>query len=224
MSIHTPETVPIVLASDSPRRRRLVRALDAPVTAVSPLAEEGPPLPGETPAALVGRLSASKAEAVVPLAENAIVLGADTVVALDGTVLGKPADEQDAARMLRLLRGRMHTVVTGLTVIDARAGRRLSTVTSTGGRIRHFSDEEVAAYVDSGAPMDKAGAYGVQDADFSPASETNGCYLNVVGLPMCEVVRALEQLGVPVRLDGESGVTDGCRQCPLDQDTETERP
>jgi septum formation protein len=214
MRIHTPETVPIVLASDSPRRRRLVRALDAPVTAVSPLSEEGPPLPGETPAALVRRLSASKAEAVAPLAENAIVLGADTVVTLDGTVLGKPADEQDAARMLRLLRGRVHTVLTGLTAIDTRSGRRLTTVTGTDVRIRRFSDEELAAYVDSGAPMDKAGAYGIQDAGFSPASEADGCYHNVVGLPLCEVVRMLDQLGVRVRLDGGSGIADRCRPAP----------
>ena len=224
MRIDRPDTVPIVLASDSPRRRRLVRALDAPVTAVSPLSEEGPPLPSETPAALVGRLSASKAESVAAGAENAIVLGADTVVTLDGTVLGKPADEHDAVRMLRLLRGRVHTVLTGLTAIDTRSGRRLTTVTGTEVRIRRLSDEEVAAYVDSGAPMGKAGAYGIQDAEFSPASETDGCYHNVVGLPLCEVGRMLDQLGVQVRLDGGSGVADCCDRRPLDPYTETEGP
>jgi MAF protein len=224
MGVESSKSAEIVLASESPRRRRLVQALDTPVTAISPESEEGPPLMGETPAAFVTRLSAKKAEAVARQAVDAIVLGADTAVVLDGAVLGKPVDSRDAARMLRLLRGRMHAVITGLTTIDARSGQRLSAVMSTEVRMRRYSDEEIAAYVESGAPMDKAGAYAIQDTGFSPAAETAGCYLNVVGLPLCEVVNVLEKLGVSVRLSDDSGATADCQQCPLDVEREGSVP
>ncbi len=220
MGVESFKAAEIVLASDSPRRRRLVEALDTSVRAISPESEEGPPLPDETPAGFVARLSTEKAEAVAREAGDAIVLGADTAVVLDGAVLGKPVDWNDATRMLRLLRGRMHSVITGLTAIDVRSARRLSTVTSTEVRMRRYSDEEIAAYVESGSPMDKAGAYAIQYKDFSPATETAGCYLNVVGLPLCEVVSTLEKLGASVRLSDDSEVTADCRQCLLDVERE----
>ena len=219
MGVESLRTAEIVLASDSPRRKRLVEALDTPARAISPKSEEGPPLIDETPAEFVARLSAKKAEAVAREVGDAIVLGADTAVVLDGAVLGKPVDWNDANRMLRLLKGRMHSVITGLTAIDARSARRLSTVTSTEVRMRRYSDEEIAAYVESGSPMDKAGAYAIQDKDFSPAAETAGCYLNVVGLPLCEVVSTLEKLGASVRLS-DSEVTADCRACLLDVERE----
>lgn len=224
MGVESLRTAEIVLASDSPRRRRLMEALDTPVRAISPKSEEGPPHTDETPAEFVARLSGKKAEAVARQAGDAIVLGADTAVVLDGAVLGKPADKNDAIRMLHLLRGRVHAVITGLTTIDARSGQRLSTVTSTEVRMRRYSDEEIAAYVDSGEPMDKAGAYAIQDADFSPAEETAGCYLNVVGLPLCDVVSTLEKLEVSVRLSDDGEVIADCQQCPLDVEREVSTP
>ena len=124
MDIECSRIAQIVLASDSPRRRRLVEFLDTAVRVVSPEIEEGPPLPGESPGNFVARLSARKAEQVARYAVDSIVIGADTTVVLDGVVLGKPVDSRDAVYMLRQLRGRIHKVITGLTMVDARSERR----------------------------------------------------------------------------------------------------
>ena len=224
MGIEKSPSVRVVLASESPRRRWLAGALNMPVETAGPGSDEGRPLPGETPAGFVMRLSAEKAEAVARLAGDAIVLGADTTVVLDGQVLGKPADRGEAIWMLRELRGRSHTVVTGVTALDGRSGRRLCGVKSTDVLMREYSDGEIQAYVDSGEPMDKAGAYAVQDGAFRPALETTGCYLNVVGLPLCEVVNMLEELGVRAGLRPDSHVADDCPRCPLARRTEVPAP
>jgi len=218
MDIECSRIAQIVLASDSPRRRRLVEFLDTEVRVVSPEIEEGPPLPGESPGNFVARLSARKAEKVVRYAVDSIVMGADTAVVLDGVVLGKPVDSRDAVDMLRQLRGRIHTVITGLTMVDACSERRLTVVTRTEVWMRQYSDEEITSYVESDAPMDKAGAYAIQDTNFSPAEEVTGCYFNVVGLPLCEVTKTLSKLGAPVRLRNDSEVASYCRQCTLGVD------
>ena len=124
------------------------------------------------------------------------MLGADTVVAVDGVSLGKPADASEALWMLRRLRGRSHEVVTGVALADAASGamsvaRRETTVT-----MRDYGEGEMEAYAASGEAMDKAGAYGVQDASFSPASHVQGCYANVIGLPLCIVTGMLAEHGV----------------------------
>lgn len=208
----------LILASASPRRRELMRALDIPIEVVSPGGdEEAPRCVGEDPARFVLRLSLEKARQVAALVGKGVVLGADTTVALDGQTYGKPATSAEAVRMLQILRGRAHTVVTGVTALDAESGRWVSAAKSTRVVMRHYSDEELAAYVASGEPFDKAGAYAVQDARFRPALEVDGCYLNVVGLPMCEVMGLLAALGAQARLTQGWRPPEQCRSCPLEE-------
>jgi MAF protein len=192
-----------------------MKALDIRVHAVDTNSFEGSPKPGESPAEFVTRLSQEKAGAAFAGADRAVVVGADTVVVLDGEILGKPATEDEAVSMLRRLRDRSHTVYTGVTALDGQSGRSISTCKSTDVEMRAYSDDEVEAYVASGGPMDKAGAYAVQDASFRPAHRVNGCYLNVVGLPLCEVVGLLETLGVDVKVRQGWTVPERCDDCPL---------
>lgn len=205
----------VLLASGSPRRRELVRALDLDVQLMVSPGDETPRAPGETPRDFVVRQSLDKALAAAGGVADAVVIGADTTVALDRQLLGKPAGRAQATEMLRALRGREHTVLTGVTVLDAASGHRISTSKSTTVLMREYSDDELEAYVASGEPMDKAGAYAVQDEHFRPAAEVRGCYLNVVGLPLCEVVRLLTEMGV--RADVRRGweVPAQCRDCAL---------
>jgi MAF protein len=190
-------------------------ALDTSVEVARPHGDEGSPRPDETPGEYVSRLALEKARSVAQRQPQAVVLGADTTVVIDGEVLEKPADAAEATRMLKALRGRPHTVVTGVAVVDGRTGRWLSATRSTEVLMRRYSDEEIAAYVASGEPMDKAGAYAVQDERFHPAEDVAGCYLNVVGFPLCEVVRLLDRLGATVRLRQGWQPPEECRDCPL---------
>ena len=210
-------TVPIrlVLASNSPRRRELIRALDIAVELGGSNDEEGPPRPGETPRQYVSRLSLEKARAAAPGGGPAIFLGADTAVVIDGHILGKPSDNAEASRMLHALRGRVHTVVTGVAALDSGTGRWLQRARSTDVAMRHYSDAEMAAYMESGEHWDKAGAYGVQDTRFNPAKEVLGCYLNAMGFPLCEVAGLLAEMGVPARLKPGYRLPDQCRDCSL---------
>ena len=205
----------VLLASESPRRRELIEALDAPVKAVSPGYDEGPPRTGEIPGDFVLRLSREKASGVAARIGDGIVLGADTAVVLDDEVLGKPVSAAEATRMLRRLRGRVHTVITGVTAVDGRTGRSLSAVKSTQVTMRAYSDAEVASYVASGEPFDKAGGYAVQDPLFQPAERLRGCYLNVVGLPLCEIMGLMRSMGLPTRLREDWQPPNECLDCPL---------
>ena len=213
----------LVLASRSPRRRDIIKALGLPVEVASPGGEEGLPRPDETPAEFVVRLSRQKVRRVAdeingagPVPDGVVVLGADTAVVLDGDVLGKPASADEATRMLRALRGAAHTVVTGVTIWQAALDRRLSAAKTSSVTMRDYSDAELAAYVDSGEPFDKAGAYGVQDSGFRPAAAVEGCYLNVVGLPLCEVTELLAEVAPDTRLRPSWQPPAECRDCPLD--------
>ena len=205
----------LVLASGSPRRRELMEAIALTVRHVTPEGDEGLPRAGERPQQYVLRLSLEKARGVASQAGQAVVLGADTAVVLNGQVFGKPAGNTEAARMLQMLRGHVHTVVTGVTALDSRSGRWLSATKSTDVRMREYSDEELKAYVASGEPLDKAGGYAVQDKKFHPAEDIQGCYLNVVGFPLCEVVDILEGLNVEARLKPGWQPPEQCRACPL---------
>ena len=217
MATPRPLTQRLVLASGSPRRRHLIMALDLPVDSVSPDVSEGDPRPGETPHRFVVRLSAEKARQLAGQVGDAVVLGADTAVVLDEEVLGKPDSKAQATLMLRALRGRTHWVVTGVTVLDTKSGHWLSAARCTDVTMRSYSDQELAAYVESGTALDKAGGYAVQDDRFRPAKCIHGCYLNVVGLPLCEVVRLLEGLGAPVRLRPGWQPPKQCADCPLEE-------
>ena len=195
------------LASTSPRRRALLPLLGFPVTAVSVDVDEQPGL-GEHPVDTARRLAAAKAASAGRVAEHEVVVGADTIVVLDGVQLGKPTDSADGHRMLAALRGRPHQVISGVALLGA-AGGHLGTV-STSVQMREYSDEELERYVASGRPLDKAGAYAIQDTDFGPVASIEGCYLNVVGLPLCAVSRGLGALGWPVV---EDGFDPPCRLC-----------
>jgi septum formation protein len=194
----------LVLASASPRRRALLTQAGLRFEVHAAEIPEDP-RPGEEPVAYVTRLAREKAEAVFrKLAagdqesggakKNLAVLGADTTVVLDTMILGKPADAADAARMLRLLSGRSHRVITGVALATAQGTEVAAEVTAV--RFLTLSDEEIAAYVATGEPMDKAGAYAVQGLAARWIPRIDGCYFNVMGLPLALVCALLEGAGL----------------------------
>lgn len=155
-------------------------------------------LPGESPPDYVARLSHSKAEAAAQLAgahNPALVLAADTAVALDGEIFGKPRDALQARHMLDRLRGRTHHVYSGLTVLDTANGQAVTNVADSPVPMRAYSAEEISAYVATGDPLDKAGAYAIQHQGFHPVENFGDCFASVMGLPLCHVARAMRRLG-----------------------------
>jgi MAF protein len=187
---------PLILASASPRRRELLAELELGFE-VRAAAVDEIPQPGETPEALVCRLSREKAVAVAEqVPPGAIVLAADTTVVLDGENLGKPTTPDEAREMLSRLRGRAHTVMTAIAVYDTARDLLVTDLATTRVTMRDYTDEEIAAYVASGDPFDKAGGYAIQHAGFHPVAVIDGSYTNVVGLPLEHVVRALREIGV----------------------------
>ena len=186
----------LILASASPRRRELL-AQAGFVFEVHPAHISEDPLTGEDPIAYVVRLAREKAQAVFDELRDpdAIVLGADTTVTLDEHILGKPEDAADAARMLRLLSGRTHRVMTGVAVVTAKGAEVAAEV--TGVRFLALSDKEIAAYVATGEPTDKAGAYAIQGRAARWIPRIEGCYFNVVGLPLALVSTMLEAIKLP---------------------------
>ena len=188
---------PLILASGSPRRRELLGELGVPFAVdVSDADETADPVPSAADQAM--SLAERKARAVVARRHEGLVLGADTIVVLDGELLGKPEDDADAHRMLRRLSGRPHEVVTGLALVDAATGEiARSAVTST-VHMRRLGDDEIAAYVATGEPRDKAGAYAIQGTGSALISALDGCFTNVVGLPLCETATLLARLGVAI--------------------------
>ena len=211
----------VVLASSSPRRRELVSELNLAVESLSPNGYEAPPSPGESPEDYTLRMAADKAEQGAALRRGAVVIGADTCVVFRGDILGKPADAAEAVSTLRRLRGEEHSVVTGLCVRSADRGREpgqaynTSAVRVTRVWMRDYTDEEIDHYVASGSPFDKAGSYAIQDTDFRPVDRIEGCYFNVVGLPLCTLVEALASLGVRVELRRPARVAELCDECEL---------
>jgi len=190
----------LVLASASPRRRELLLQAGYRFQ-VHPADIDEDLRPGEDPIAYVTRLAREKAEAVFaaltasgqrsPRPEDSLaVLGADTTVALDNHILAKPEDAADAARMLRLLSGRTHRVITGVALATAEATEVAAEVTAV--RFLTLSEEEIAAYVATGEPMDKAGAYAIQGRAARWIPRIEGCYFNVVGLPLALVTHLIE--------------------------------
>lgn len=191
--------LPVVLASASPRRRDFVALLGIPFTACAADVDERNGQ-GERPADLVARLSREKAAVVRSQQPGAIVIGADTVVALNGDILGKPRDADDAEEMLKRLRGRPHHVYSGVTVCSPH-GAPLIAVSDSTVWMRSYSDAEIAAYVASGDPLDKAGAYGIQHAGFHPVARVRGCYASVMGLPLCHLADLMAQAGIGLAVD-----------------------
>jgi septum formation protein len=184
----------LVLASSSPRRRELLAQAGFSFT-VHPAHINEDVLTGEDATAYVTRLAREKAEKIFEELHDAeaVVLGADTTVVLDGEILGKPVDAADAERTLAALSGRTHTVITGVAVVTAERVEVAAEVTAV--RFRAVSAGEIAAYVASGHPMDKAGAYGIQGLAAKWIPRIEGCYFNVVGLPLALVSAMLEGHG-----------------------------
>jgi MAF protein len=199
---------PIILASASPRRHDLL-ALSGLDFAVSPVATPEIAQPGEAPADFARRMSRTKAEVAAAHGERgAIVIGADTIVVLDeapgaaGTIIGKPRDAAQAIETLRRLRGRMHRVLTALTVVDTAAVVELEDLVTAHVPMRAYGDDEIEAYVATGNALDKAGAYAIQYQGFRPVDKERfvDCFAVVMGLPVCRLLRLLEQIGVASRL------------------------
>ncbi len=162
------------------------------------------PQPGEAPTQLASRLATMKAQAVAAKFNNderVVIIAADTVVASGETILGKPEDKVDAARMLLLLRGCAHEVHSAVSVLDSATGQLETVVNTTTVWMRNYSDVEVAIYVKSGDPMDKAGAYAIQHPDFAPAKVISGCLSGVVGLPLGDLRELLSHVGIHVTAD-----------------------
>jgi septum formation protein len=195
----------IVLASASPRRREMLERFGIPLTVIpSDLPEEFQP--GETPAEHVLRLSRAKARQVAqrPEVSGRWFIGSDTVVLRDQTVLNKPVDAQEAMAMLTSLAGRQHQVLSGYAVLDRQTDRYEDGVISTTVEFRELTARQIAGYIATGEPLDKAGAYAIQGIGAFMVRRIVGSYTSVVGLPLCEVIQALEKLGA-VKLFAGSG-------------------
>jgi septum formation protein len=182
----------LILASESPRRAELLAAAGFSFEVVRPLIDESPRV-GETPEAYVERAAREKAERVACRESGTVVLAADTVVVVDGAILGKPADDGEAAEMLKRLSGRRHDVLTGVAIRTAR--ELLTAVERTAVHFLPLSEAEIAWYVASGEPRDKAGGYAVQGLASRFVERIEGSYSNVVGLPVATVYRMLRRLG-----------------------------
>ena len=183
----------VVLASSSPRRRELL-SLVGIVHDVLPADIDESYRGGETPAAHAERLAREKATVVAARASDAVTIGADTVVVVDGDVLGKPRDASHAAEMLRRLSGRSHRVITGIAAVWR--GATASAVEEVGVTFRPLTEREIAAYIATGEPMDKAGAYGIQGFGATIVERVDGDYFAVMGLALNRLVRLLEGLGL----------------------------
>jgi MAF protein len=209
-------TPQFILASRSPRRRELLAHLGVPFRVVVPEVEEdAAPASSGQPEGLAEALALAKAEAVARDEGEAVVIAADTIVVDGDTILGKPADGAAAAETLRRLRGKTHRVITGLAVVDAGSGRRAASHVVTAVQMRDYSDGEVAAYVARGEPLDKAGAYAIQDEQFHPVASYDGCYCNVVGLPLKALVILLRRAGLDIRAGSLQDLPPQCAACPI---------
>lgn len=189
----TTETPRIILASQSPRRRELLTLVGI-AHEVRPADIDESVLPGEVPEAHAERLAREKAHTVAALEPGGVVVAADTIVVVDGRILGKPTDDADARRMLRDLAGRAHTVFTAMAV--ARGERTVSAVERVAVTVRPLADDEIAAYVATGEPRDKAGAYGIQGHGATLVERIDGDFFAVVGLSLVRLVALLREAGV----------------------------
>ena len=185
--------LPLVLASSSPRRKELLEALGLPFVADASDADESVPA-GMPPATIVETLALRKAAAVAARRDGALVIGADTIVVCEGEVLGKPRDDADARRMLAMLQGREHDVYSGVALVAAGASRAAHSRTRV--RMKPLGAERIAAYVRTGEPRDKAGAYAIQGFGATLVSSIDGDYFTVVGLPVALLADMLAEFGI----------------------------
>ena len=184
----------IYLASKSPRRRKLLKQLGIKFKSISVNSAEDF-LDGEHPVECVKRIAVEKMDLANQRVNNSIIITADTIVVLNGKVIGKPLNKKDARKILSLLSGKVHTVYTGFCVYNQITKEQLLDFEKTEVEFRKLTKDEIVDYVDAGSPMDKAGAYGIQD-DFGAVfvKRINGCYYNVVGLPLTKLYNALRKV------------------------------
>ncbi len=182
---------PIYLASKSPRRRKLLKQLSLSFKSFSVEMNERVKI-NEKPSSAVLRLSKEKLNLAKAKVKNGIIITADTIVVLDNMILGKPRNKKDAFRILKMLSGRTHIVYTGYSIFNYANSNTISEYEKTKVTFRNLNDDEILEYIDGGSPMDKAGAYGIQD-DFGAVfiKKISGCYYNVVGLPLAKFYHAL---------------------------------
>ena len=206
MQSHVKDNNPaaIILASNSPRRKDLLRQIGVDFS-IDPADVDERALPNEPPEGYAVRVALDKARVAAARAGAGIVIAADTVVVLDHEVLGKPADARDAERMLMMLSGKEHRVITGLAVMDAATGKTLTSTSITRVWFRSLAQHEIAAYVSSGEPLDKAGAYGIQERGALLVEKIDGCYFNVVGLPLSLLGDLLRDFGIDVMRPVKNG-------------------
>ena len=191
----------LVLASNSPRRRQLL-ALTGLMFSVLVADVDESVRENESPADYVLRLAETKARAVANRAHaDQIILAADTTVVNGQDILGKPQDAKEATTMLTHLRGHVHQVYTGIALLRISDGLLLKDLCVTDVPMRDYSDEEIQAYVQTGDPLDKAGAYAIQHPQFRPVAELNGCYASVMGLPMCHVILLMRKMDIQPNTD-----------------------
>jgi len=189
----------VILASQSPRRKELMGLFHIPFTIYVPHADETMD-PTLSPAQAVALVSRRKAEAV-PHGPEDLIIAADTIVVCNGQILGKPRDEQDASQMLHLLSGRDHQVMTGMTVLLGDVCKTVTEVTDI--HFRDLTDREIAAYIATKEPMDKAGAYGIQGGAALFAERLCGDYYNVMGLPVCRLGQLLREIAPGIMEESE---------------------
>jgi len=189
----------LILASNSPRRRQLLALADWMFNVIVADVDESQ-YANESPADYVLRLAETKARAITTHPDQ-LVLAADTTVVDGNNILGKPKDNVEAFAMLTRLRGHTHQVYTGIALLRLSDGLLLKELSITDVPMRDYSDEEINAYVLTGDPLDKAGAYAIQHPRFKPVASMSGCYAGVMGLPMCHVVRMMRKMDSPPHVD-----------------------
>ncbi|MGE5418266.1 MAG: Maf family protein [Acidobacteriota bacterium] len=185
----------LVLASGSPRRRQLLESLGLTFDIIPPPAEEITQI-WNTPQDYAEQLSQYKARQVAEKVVDAVVLAADTIVVKNHEIMGKPQSTQEAQNMLQALSGASHTVVTGICIIDVSSRQELIDSETTTVYFKKLSDEKISRYLDTGEPFDKAGAYGIQGHGALLVEKVDGCFYNVVGLPLAKLESMLETLGI----------------------------
>ena len=204
-ALHT-VVLKLILASQSPRRRELIRLLGCPYQVATADVDEtrvqhADPAVQAAQTARLKALTLNRQFDDSGSREPKVIVAADTIVALDERALGKPADEAEAQSMLRDLRGRTHEVHTGLALLDLTEGREVCDWHCAVVTMRDYSDQEIEAYIATGDPMDKAGAYAIQHPWFRPVSRLKGCFTGVMGLSVCHLLQALNALGLETAAD-----------------------
>lgn len=187
----------IILASSSPRRKELLEGLGLTFKVIASDVDET--ANEKNPNLLAEKLAEIKAREVARnLEPGYLVIGADTVVCLDSEILGKPRDEEEAFEMLKKLSGNIHKVITGVALIESASGRKVISHEETDVKVRSLEEQEIKAYIKTGEPMDKAGAYGIQKIGAVLVERIEGCYFNVVGLPLTRLTKMLKEFNINI--------------------------